>query len=148
MASAEVVTIAMATAAATVTVVPPLPPFSPLFAFGVFLPAVLPLESLVFADVQVRVGLAVHVLVRGVGRPWRSSFFSSAPAELACASVSFEDEPSAREAHGPVRASGSGCSVDSTSWFAIRRASDRPIPALPPFVSPDAVVVVLAFCVA
>jgi hypothetical protein len=85
------VTIAIPTAAATVTFVPSPPP-SPLFAGGVFVLVVLPLESFAFADVEVLVGLAVDVLARAVRRALSPLCFSSAPAELACASVLFVDE--------------------------------------------------------
>ena len=147
VASAVVVTIAMATAAATVTFVPPLPPFSPVLASGVFLPVVLPLESLVVATSRFLSAFSLTSLSEVSFEPGFVSFFSSAPAELACASVSFDDEPSARKLTGPF-AVRDRPSVDSTSWFAIKSASDMPIPALPPFVSPDAFVVVFAFCVA
>ncbi|MHB1241784.1 MAG: hypothetical protein ACYC1P_00025, partial [Gaiellaceae bacterium] len=95
MAIDEEVIIPIATAAATVTVVPP---FSPLEASGVELEpelwppfdveALLPVSRFLFAF---WFGVWPELSVASSPLP----LFSSAPAELAAAWVSFEDEPSA-----------------------------------------------------
>ena len=62
-------------------------------------------------------------------------FFSGAPAELAVDCVSVDELPSAWNVTAPpaVRLR---LRVDSTSWSARTSASERPIPAVPPFVDP------------
>ena len=140
------VIIVIAAAAATSTEVPPLPLLSsPLFAAGVFVfPESLPLapERRAVGVREVRVGLAVHVLAARCRRP-----LPFAPFELAVASLSVDEEPSAVKLTAPV-AVRLRSSCESTRWFATVSASERPMPALPPFVAPVAVVVTFAVCVA
>ena len=99
---AMTVTMAMAAAAATVTVVPP---FSPLFASGVVVePEFLPLDALDVSLPTFRLSsaflLTVLPLLSVSSAP--EPDFSAAPAELAVASVSFDEEPSARKLTSPA----------------------------------------------
>jgi hypothetical protein len=143
------VTSAIATAAATVTFVPP---FSPLFACGVLdLLEPLPPAPLAVASPVARFASAFSFTVDFVGESSPDSgfesFFSFAPAELAFASVTFAEEPSALNETLPV-AVRFRSSCESTRCSADTSASERPMPALPPFVAPLAFVVVEAVCVA
>jgi hypothetical protein len=141
------VMIAIAAAAATVTVVPP---FSPLFASGVedepelwpplFVDALLPVPRFSFAFWFV---LWPELSVSSSPEP----DLPSAPAELAIACVSFEDEPSAVKLTLPP-AVRFRFSCESTRWLETARPSERPMPALAPLVAPFAFVVALAVCVA
>ena len=70
-----------------------------------------------------------------------------APFELAVASLSVAEEPSAVKLTAPVAAR-LRSSCESTRWFATVSASERPMPALPPLSAPVAVVVTFAVCVA
>ena len=139
------VIIVIAAAAATSTELPPLPLLSsPLFAAGVFVfPESLPLapEDVLLASERFESALPFTSL------PEVSSPLPLAPFALAVASLSVDEEPSAVKLTAPVAARFRS-SCESTRWFATVSASERPMPALPPFVAPVAVVVTFAVCVA
>ena len=135
-------------AAATVTFVPP---FSPLFASGVPVePEPVPAEFCERVLPWPRFASALSLTV-GCAEPSPSvaplPLFSFAPAELAAASVTFADEPSAVKLTLPP-AVRSRSSCESTRWLTTASASESPMPALPPFVAPFAFVVTDAVCVA
>ena len=148
VASARAVTIPMATAAATVTL---LPPPSPVLASGVFEEP----ESLPLALVEVSLPsfnwssdfLFTSLLDESVS-PGADVFLPSAPAELALASVSLADEPSAAKLTVPPVWVRLRFSCDWTMWLATSIATEMPMPALPPLVAPLALVVADADCVA
>ncbi len=131
VASALAVMIAIAAAAATVTVVPP---FSPLFAFGVLeepesLPAALfdvLLPSASWLSALVLTSLPVSSVAVSLELD-----FSLLPAELALASVSLPEWPSAASVTSPpaVRLR---LSWEAAMWLATRSAIEMPMPALPP----------------
>ena len=141
--------IPIAAAAATVTVVPP---FSPLEASGVVDEPELwpPFDRRgVVAGAEVRRSPSRSCSGRSCPCPRRRCpILPSAPAELAAACVSFDEEPSAVKLTLPP-AVRFALQLRVDEVVRRRRApSERPMPALAPFVAPFAFVVAFAVWVA